>query len=107
MLGKPSTMLDSDFASVLTSTDCLSSELFVHGGSWHLFKFFQVRIVKGAKSNIFTCKLCAGKLFLKSTRIPSRRNHKMNKVQHFYVQTVMHRVKILPVTVLDASVVAA
>ena len=71
------------------------------------FKFFQVRIVKEAKSNIFPCKLCAGKLFLKSTQIPSHRNHKMSKVQHFYVQTVMHRVKILPVTVLDTSVVAA
>ena len=33
------------------------------------FKFFQVPIVKGAKSNIFTCKLCSGKLFLKSTRL--------------------------------------
>ena len=54
------------------------------------FKFFQVRIVKGAKSNIFTCKLWAGKLFLKNTRIPSRTNHKTSKVQHFDVQTVMH-----------------
>ena len=32
MLGKPSTMPDSDFASVLTSTDCSNSEVFVHVG---------------------------------------------------------------------------
>ena len=30
MLGKPSTSSDSDFASVLTSTDCSSPEVFVH-----------------------------------------------------------------------------
>ena len=30
MLGKPSTMPDSDIASVLTSTDCSNSEVFVH-----------------------------------------------------------------------------
>ena len=32
MLGKPSTKPDSDFASVLTSTDCSNSEVFVHVG---------------------------------------------------------------------------
>ena len=32
MLGKPSTRPDSDFASVLTSTDCSNSEVFVHVG---------------------------------------------------------------------------
>ena len=30
MLGKPSTRLDSDFASVLTSTDCSNSKVFFH-----------------------------------------------------------------------------
>ena len=32
MLGKPSTRPESDFASVLTSTDCSNSEVFVHVG---------------------------------------------------------------------------
>ena len=32
LLGKPSTMPDSDFASVLTSTDCSNSVVFVHVG---------------------------------------------------------------------------
>ena len=32
MLGNPSTMPDSDFVSVLTSTDCSNSEVFVHVG---------------------------------------------------------------------------
>ena len=32
MLGKPSTRPDSDFASVLTSTDCSNSEIFFHVG---------------------------------------------------------------------------
>ena len=32
MLGKPSTRPDSDFASVLTSTECSNPEVFVHVG---------------------------------------------------------------------------
>ena len=32
MLGKPSTRPDSDFASVITSTDCSNPEVFVHVG---------------------------------------------------------------------------
>ena len=32
MLGKPSIMPDSDFVSLLTSTDCSNSEVFVHDG---------------------------------------------------------------------------
>ena len=32
MLGKPSTRPDSDFATVLTSTDCSNPEVFVHVG---------------------------------------------------------------------------
>ena len=32
MLGKPSTRPDSDFASVLTSTDCSNPEAFVQVG---------------------------------------------------------------------------
>ena len=32
MLEKPSTMPDSDLASVLTSTDFSNSEVFVHAG---------------------------------------------------------------------------
>ena len=32
MLGKPSTRPDSDFASVITSTDCSNLEVFVHVG---------------------------------------------------------------------------
>ena len=32
MLGKPSTRPDSDFASVLTATECSNPEVFVHVG---------------------------------------------------------------------------
>ena len=32
MLGKPWTRSDSDFASVLTSTECSNPEVFVHVG---------------------------------------------------------------------------
>ena len=32
MLGKPSTKPDSDFASVLTSTECSDPEVFLHVG---------------------------------------------------------------------------
>ena len=32
MLGKPSTRPDSDFASVLNSTECSNPEVFVHVG---------------------------------------------------------------------------
>ena len=58
------------------------------------FASFYLRIVKEAKSNVFTCKLCAWVIFiilltgLLCDRIPSRTNYKMGKVQHFHVQTV-------------------
>ena len=56
------------------------------------FAFFFVQIVKGPKTNIFTCKLCAWVIFiilltgLLCDRIPSRTNYEIG--QPFHVQTV-------------------
>ena len=60
---------------------------------------FHVQIVKGAKSNIFTCKLCAWVIFIilfirllcdkKKLEFPRVPTAKGSKVQHFHVLAFM------------------
>ena len=75
-------------------------------------RFFNVRIIKGPKSNIFTCKLCAWVIFIilftrfpgldccVITRIPSRTSHERSKVQHFHLQTVWFDISFWLFTVM-------
>ena len=70
MLGKPSTRLDSDFASVLNSTECSNPEVFVDVGlstkkfcRWILHSTKQLSVLsnmtrgKGLEITILTCNL--------------------------------------------------
>ena len=62
-------------------------------------RFFYLRIVKGPKTNIFTCKLCAWVIFIilftrllcdnsNSLKLPHVGTTKGGKVQHFHVPVV-------------------